>query len=137
MFRGKAPLHVIEGPFLVDINEDASIDRVGQDNRRPNVVQLRQDLQRGWKQSTGERIVDEVGRHRQKLYFTGMLGAKALQGSQIVAVAKFGKEILQELPIAIAGVAPVGAFKVILQILLYAIIVEQRVVNIDQEDDRL
>src|SRR5262245_62947027 len=99
MFCGKAPLHVIQRSFLVDINEDASIDRVGearslnfvwlkddvsvgQDNRRPNVVQRLQDLQRRWKQSTGERIVDEVGRHRQKLYFAGMLGAKALQGSQ-------------------------------------------------------
>ena len=66
-----------------------------------------------------------------------MLGAKALQGSEIVAVAEFGEQILQDLPIAIAGVASVGAFEMILQILLYAVVVEQRVVDIDQEDDRI
>ena len=66
-----------------------------------------------------------------------MLDAKALQGSEIVAVAEFREQILQDSPIAIAGVASVGAFEMILQILLYAVVVEQRIVDVDQEDDRI
>ena len=66
-----------------------------------------------------------------------MLDAKALQRSQIVAIAEFPKKVLQDSPIAIAGVTSVGAFEMVFQILLYAVVVEQRVVDVDQEDDRI
>ena len=66
-----------------------------------------------------------------------MLDAKALQGSEIVAVAELREQILQDSPIAIAGGASVGALEMVLQILLYAVVVEQRVVDVDQEDDRI
>ena len=66
-----------------------------------------------------------------------MLDAKALQGSEIVAIAEFRKQILQDPPIAIAGVVPVGALEMIFQILLYSVVVEQRVIDIEQEDDRM
>src|SRR5271170_7528885 len=66
-----------------------------------------------------------------------MLGAKALQGSQIVAVAQYREQILQDPPIAIAGLTSVGAFEVVLQILLHAVVIEQRVIDVYQEDNRM
>jgi hypothetical protein len=64
-----------------------------------------------------------------------MLGAEPLQGSEIVAVAKFREQFLENVPIAIAGVGSVGQFEVILQILLYAVVIEQRVIDVYQADD--
>ena len=82
---------------------------------------LRHPFRGGWEQPAGEGVVDQVGTDRQKLHFEWMLGTKALQGSQIVAVAKFREQILQDSPIAITGVTSVGEHEVILQILLYAV----------------
>ena len=66
-----------------------------------------------------------------------MLGTKALQSSEIVTVTEFREQVLQDPPIAIAGVASVGVVEMVLQILLDAIVVEQRVIDVEQEDNRM
>ena len=66
-----------------------------------------------------------------------MLGAKALQCSEIVAVAEFREQVFQDSPIAIARITSVGAFEMVFQVLLYPVVIEQRVVDVEQEDDRV
>jgi hypothetical protein len=44
---------------------------------------------------------------------------------------------IQDPPIALAGGEAKGAFEMVLQILLDRVVVEQRVVDVDEEDDRM
>ena len=66
-----------------------------------------------------------------------MFDAVALEGSDIVAIAEFREQIVQDSPIAIAGGASIGPLEMVLQVLLDSVVVEQRIVDIDQEDDRI
>jgi hypothetical protein len=59
-----------------------------------------------------------------------MLGAKALQISQ----AELREQILRDAPITITRVMSLGAFGVVFQILLYAVVIEQRVIAVYHED---
>lgn len=59
-----------------------------------------------------------------------MLGVKALQNSQ----AELREQILRDAPMTITRVVSVGAFGAVLQILLYAVVIEQRIIDVYQED---
>jgi hypothetical protein len=48
--------------------------------------------------------------------------------------AEFGEQILRDHPITITRATPIGVFEVVLQILLYPVVIEQRVVDVYQED---
>jgi hypothetical protein len=48
--------------------------------------------------------------------------------------AEFREQILQDPPITVARVTSVGAFEVVLQIVLYAVVIEQRIIDVYQED---
>jgi len=148
-----APLDVVERLFLVDIDEHridhfgqpGALDlmrlkddvAVGQDHGRSIIAEPLQHLESGGKQPRGERIVEEIGRHPQEFDFARMLDTETLQRAQIVPIPELGKKVVENPPIAVAGVAAVSALEMILQILLYAIVVEQCIVDIDQEDDRM
>jgi hypothetical protein len=49
-------------------------------------------------------------------------------------IAELGEQILQDPPIALAGGEAKRAFEMVLQILLDRVVVEQRVVDVDEED---
>src|SRR5262249_6083734 len=83
------------------------------------------------------RVVHEEGGHRQQLHLARMFDAEALEGADIVAIAQLGEQILQDSPIAGAGSDPIGPIEMVLQVLLDPVIVEQCVVDIDEEDDRM
>ena len=148
-----APRDVVERLFLMDIDEhridhfgqSGALDlvrlkndvAVGQDDGRSNVSETLQHLEGGGKQPGGERIVEQVRGHPQQFDFARMLDTEALQCAQIVPIPELDKKVVENPPIAVAGVAPISALEMILQILLYAVVVEQRIVDIDQEDDRM
>src|SRR5689334_15555180 len=66
-----------------------------------------------------------------------MLETVALQSSEVVAVAELVEQVLEYLPVAQARAAAVDLLQVFLEILLNRVVVDQRVVNIDEKDDRL
>src|SRR5262249_33436468 len=73
----------------------------------------------------------------QKLYIARVLSAVSLESADIVAIAQLGEQILKDPPIALAGGGAKGALEMVLKVLLYRVVVEQRVVDIDEEDERI
>ena len=63
----------------------------------------------------------------------GVLDPIALQGSEMVAVAEIGEELLKDRPVAVAADGPELAFEMAAQIGLDAVVVERCVIDIDQE----
>ncbi len=66
-----------------------------------------------------------------------MFDTVALQGSEIVAIAELREQALQDPPVPITSRGTEGALEMILQVLLDPVVVEQRVVHVDEEDDRM
>ena len=60
-----------------------------------------------------------------------MLDPVALQGAEIIAVSQITEELLENRPIPVAAGRPELTFKVALEIILNAVVVEQRVVDVD------
>jgi hypothetical protein len=110
---------------------------VRQDHRRAQAAQSLQHLQRLRIEAFGERVIHEEGGHRQQLDVAWMFDAEALKRPDIVAIAQLRHQTLKDRPIALAGSETIGLLKMVLQILLDSIIVDQRVVYVDEEDDRM
>ena len=64
-----------------------------------------------------------------------ILDAVALEGSDIVAITQLREEVLQDCPIALAAGDTKETLKMVLKVLLNPVVVEQRVVHVDEEDD--
>ena len=60
-----------------------------------------------------------------------MLDPVALQGAEIIAVSQITEELLENRPIPVAAGRPELTFEVALEIILNAVVVEQRVVDVD------
>src|SRR6185312_12287828 len=94
-----------------------------------------QGLERSREQPVGEGVVHEKRGHPQKLHFARMLDAETLERTEVVAITECREELFQDRPVAVARGNAEAALEMILQILLDPVIVEQRVVHIDEEDD--
>src|SRR5215831_12823238 len=96
-----------------------------------------QYIEGGREQPIGEGVVHQERRHREKLYIARVLRPVALESSDIVAIAQLREQILKDPPITLAGGDAKGALEMVLEVLLYRVVVEQRVVDIDEEDERI
>ena len=63
-----------------------------------------------------------------------LLSAVALEGADIIGVAELGPQLVEDRPIAVARGASVALLEMLAQILLDAVVVDQRVVDIEEED---
>ena len=82
----------------------------------------------------GERIVDQPVRHPQQPRIVHLLQPIALERAEIVGIAEFAAQLFEDLPVAVcAPPSPCSTLDVHVQIGLDAIIVEQRVVDVEQE----
>jgi hypothetical protein len=61
----------------------------------------------------------------------------AFKGSDVVAKAKFDEQLIQNLPIALASGEAEDVFEVVFEVLLDQVVIEQRVVDIDEEHDQM
>src|SRR5215510_6858087 len=66
-----------------------------------------------------------------------MLQTVALESSDVVAVAELVEQVLEYLPIAHTRGGAVVPLKVFLEVLLNRVVVDQRVVNVDEKDQRM
>src|SRR5262245_13998182 len=66
-----------------------------------------------------------------------MFETVALESSDVVSVAEFVEQVLEYLPIAHARGGAVDPLKVFLEVLLNGIVVDERVVNVDEKDHRM
>ena len=61
----------------------------------------------------------------------GVCDPVPLQGAKVVAIAELGKQLLEDGPVLITAIGAEFLLQMSLQISLDAIIVQQRVVNVD------
>src|SRR5690242_1566225 len=61
----------------------------------------------------------------------------ALQRSEIVAIPKLREQIVENSPVALASSAAVGSLDMVLEVLLDGVVVQERIVDIDQKDSRM
>ncbi|HUC70131.1 MAG TPA: hypothetical protein VMS01_02960 [Stellaceae bacterium] len=141
---------VIELFFFVDVDQHVALDSlgnagaldlarleddvaIGQDDRPRPAAQSFQHIERTRIYPIGKRVIDQPRGHRQEMNVLGVLDPIALQGSEIVAVAEIGEELLKDRPVAVAADGPELAFEMAAQIGLDAVVVERCVIDIDQE----
>src|SRR5579872_1163705 len=66
-----------------------------------------------------------------------MFDAITLEGADVVAIAQLRHQILEDPPITIARSDAVSLLDMILEVVLDPVVVDQRVVDIDEKDDRM
>src|SRR5215469_2930931 len=153
--RGRmAPHYRFEHPLLVQIDEHPPLDRipqagaahlarlehhvsVGQDDGRAEAAAVRQRFQRVGIEAIRKRVVDQKGRDQQELRIVEILQAIALQRAEIVRVSELRAQRLEDGPVVVALRAAELAREMCAEVILYRIVVEQCVVDVEQENDRL
>jgi hypothetical protein len=84
----------------------------------------------------GERIVHQERRRRQQARIPRILHPIALQRAEVVGIAELRPEPLEDRPVALLALRPDLAGEEALQVGGDAVVVEERVVDVDQEYDR-
>jgi hypothetical protein len=92
-------------------------------------------VQRAGIKTVSERIIDQPARHPQHLRAMQRFDPVALQCAQVVDVSKLLPQFFKNVPVAVARGGPVCLRQMLLQIGLHAVVVDQRVVDVEQEDD--
>ena len=64
-----------------------------------------------------------------------VLDPVALQGAEIIAIAQFGEQLLENRPVPVAAGSSELTFKVAFDVVLDTVIVEQRIVHIDEKNN--
>ncbi|MBN8904693.1 MAG: HAD-IC family P-type ATPase, partial [Rhodospirillales bacterium] len=152
MPRGVQAFHVVEFLFLVDVDQHVVMENVpqagavhlarlehgvavGQDHGAAPALHVAHRLDCAGEQAVGERVVHQPVGHAQHARVVHRLDAVAFQRAEIVGVAEFAAELLENGGVAVGRglaemVGEVGA-----QLALHAVVVDQRVVHVEQEDD--
>ena len=72
---------------------------------------------------------------RKKRGIVRVLQSAALQSAEIIDVAEHAAQLLENLPIARACPIAMGALQLSAQLVLKTIVVEQRIVDVEEKDD--
>ncbi len=146
---GVPPLDVVELVLLVHVDEDAvdggrdacSYDlprledgvAVGQHDRRSVGAQPTEHVERARVETLRERVLEEVLADGEQPRVPRVGLPPLLDGTEVVAVAELHEAPLLDRPVRGACVRPVLAVEVALEILADAVVVEERVVDVDEE----
>ncbi len=88
-----------------------------------------------WIEPLRKRIVDEKRRHQQqaRIVVAAALGREtiALQRAEIVCVAKLIAQLLEDCPVLVPAGGAELALQVVSEVVLHAVVVEQRVVDVE------
>src|SRR5437660_1136134 len=93
------------------------------------------DIERARIQPAGKRIVNQKRRHQQQPRVAHISEPVALQRAQVVRVAQLGAQLLEDRPVPVPAFNTELAREMIPEIVLYKIIVEQRIVAVEEEYD--
>ena len=64
-----------------------------------------------------------------------MLDPVALQSAEIIAVAQFGEQLLEDCPVPLAAGNSEFAIEVALDIVLNPVVIQQGIVHVDEKND--
>src|SRR5882724_9552808 len=152
VLRRIASLDVVQRRFLVDIDQHVAVHglpdagafdlarledhvAVGEDDRRAPRAEPFQDVERSRIEAIGERVVDQVRRHRHEVQVLRVLGPVALERAEVVAIAELDEERLENRPVPLTTRGAELPLEMALEVVLNPVVVQQRVVHVDQEDD--
>lgn len=109
---------------------------VGEHHRQTERAQVDDDVEGARVEQLLERVVEDEGRGREQRLVVVELGAKPLQGGQVVGASELVAQLGEARPVALAP----GDAEIVLepdsQIGCEAVVVEQGIVDIEQEHDR-
>ena len=108
---------------------------VRENDRRTPLLDVLNHLERIGKKTLGERIVDEKIRHTQQMRGARMFSPIPLQSAEVIRIAQFGPQLLENPPIFLRSLRADFAGEVALQICCHSVVIQQRVVYVEQEDD--
>jgi len=150
---GRHPrLDVVELVFFVDVDEHACIESVeeagamdlarleddvsvAQDRRRPELLSVIDGIERAREEPVRKRIGDKEVRDREDAEVDRVRISVALQRAQIVGIPELLTQLLEELPVPATGLLPHIGVEMPTQVVCNAVVVEQRVVDIEEHDD--
>lgn len=144
--------HVVEFQLFVYINKDVAFEGVVEAGAidfaglEDNVAVTENDgvtetagvvdgIKRLGEQAVSEGIIDHEIRNCEEFVFTGALEAVPLESSEVVGIAEFRPQLLKDLPISVGGVGADFSLESALEICGDAIIVDKRVVDVEEEYD--
>src|SRR5256712_2419457 len=96
---------------------------------------MSEDIERAGIQRAGKRIVNQKRRHQQQPRVAHIAEPVALQRAQVVRVAQLGAQLLEDRPVPVPAFNTELAREMIPEIVLHKIIVEQRIVAVEEEYD--
>src|SRR3954462_12508517 len=83
----------------------------------------------------GERIVDEKRRHEEQARIVVQLEPVALQCPEVIDVPQLHAQRLEDLTVTVAARSAERLLQMILQVAEYPVVVEKRVVDVEEKGD--
>ena len=130
-----ATFDCLEDPRAFDLARLEHDVAVGEDHRRTEHVELGNDVECPRVEPVGERVVDEPRRDPQHARLVRVGDPEALQRAEVVGVAELLPQLFEQREILARLLWPDLAVEIVVEILRDAIVVEQRVVDVEQEHD--
>ena len=96
---------------------------------------MRAHLQRVREQAIGKWIIDQKTGNGEEMWLVRPFTAVALQCAKIIGVTEFTPQLFEEAPITLCPFAPDLLFQMTLEVRRNAIVIQQRVVDIEQKHD--
>jgi len=151
VLRGEPLRHVVQLSLLVDVDNDSPLDRsaqpgpldlarleddvaVGEDDGRAEPCKVLQHVERAREEAIGEGIVHQEGRNGEQAGIAGIHHPVPLEGTKVVGVAELRPQLLEDLEIVVRAPGTDLAYQVALEVHNDTVVVEQRVVHVQEED---
>ena len=152
---GRVPaLEIVELELLVDVDEHVTLDRlanartvnlprlvdrvpVRDDDGRRRAAKVREHLDCIRVQAVGERVVEEVAGEVEQPRLGALPFPPLLRRTEVIAIAELDEAALLDRPVALACSAPYVEPKMLLEVVADPVVVEQRVVDVDEERNRV
>src|SRR5215472_11753617 len=146
-----ALLDVVQLLLLVNVNQHLAIDgfpqagaldlarledhvAVGEDHARAQLLAVRDGVERTRIEPVGEWVIEQERGHFEDVRIARILDAVALEGAEIIRVAEFLAELLEQHPVALLPLSAKGPSQVFAQVGGDTVVVEQGVVDVEQKN---
>ena len=99
------------------------------------LLHMLEHIQRVREQAIGKRIVDQKTGNGEETWIVRFFVAVALQCAEIIGITEFTPQLFEEAPITLRPFAADLLFQMMLEVRRDAIIIQQRIVHIEQKHD--
>ena len=129
------PLDGLEQARALDLERLEDDVAVREDHGRSPAAEVLDHVERVREEAVGERVVEEERRHREQVRVARVLDPVALQRAEVVGVAELLAQLLEDLPVALLPLVADLALEVAPHVGDDVVVVDQRVVDVEERDD--